>query len=280
MATKQSKAVKAKQNNAPQTKSQRNITQAVQDVCLSFPETATNLSRGSASFEVDGKKFAYYTINHHGDDRVALQLRAPQGDQQHFVELNPDVYFVPPYIGPKGWLGVELNKGLKWSEIAARVREAYSEVAPARLSKDIGETIAIKGKVANLKPEEINPFKGKRAKEVLKKTDKLCMALPEVSTAEQFGSPVWKAGKKTFVWAHTRDGRIGLQFWVGPDEQSLLTEDPRFTIPAYSGPNGWIHLDVEDQANWDEIERLMLWSYRHFAIKRMLKALEEQAFLS
>lgn len=72
---------------------------------------------------------------------------------------------------------------------------------------------------------------------------------------------------------------MGLQFWVGPDEQGLLTVDPRFTIPAYSGPNGWIHLDVEENANWDEIEALMLKSYRHFALKRMLTALEDQLFL-
>ena len=265
---------------AQSTKKSRNISDAVREICLSFPEVEEKGSRGSASFEVRGKKFAYYVVNHHGDGRVALQTRAPMGDQQNFVDLNSDVYFVPPYIGPKGWLGIELNKGLRWNEVAERAREAYCVVAPKALHADIGETVKIKGKVTNLKPEEIDPFKSKRAKEVLKKIDKICMALPEVVQADQFGSPVWKAGKKTFVWAHTGPGKngkrhMGLQFWVGAHEQSLLTEDPRFTIPAYTGHNGWIHLDVEDKANWDEIEGLALTSYRHFALKRMLAAIGE-----
>lgn len=160
-----------------------------------------------------GKKFAYYVINHHGDGKVALQTRAPMGDQQHFVEFNPEVYFVPPYIGPKGWLGVELNKGLRWNEIAERVREAYSVVAPKPLVAEIGETVKIKGKVTNLKPEEIDPFKSRRAKEVLKKIDKMCMDLPEVVRASQFGSPVWKGGKKTFVCAHTSTGKRVNVIW-------------------------------------------------------------------
>jgi hypothetical protein len=251
------------------------ISEAVRDVCLSFPEAEEKASRGSASFEVRGKKFAYYVINHHGDGKVALQLRAPLGDQQHFVELNPKVYFVPPYIGPKGWLGVELNQGLKWSEIAERTREAYTAVAPPKLTATLGQTIKIRGAVANLKPEDIDPFKRQRAKEVLRKIDKICMALPEVSPASQFGSPVWKAGKKTFVWAHTTHHRMGLQFWVGGDDQQLLIDDPRYSIPAYTGPNGWINLDVEDTANWGEIERLARSSYRHFALKRMLVAIGE-----
>ena len=65
-----------------------------------------------------------------------------------------------------------------------------------------------------------------------------------------------------------------LQFWVGTDQQPLLTQDPRYRVPAYIGNNGWIELDVEDQADWEEIEDLLLGSYRHFALKRMLKALD------
>ena len=52
-------------------------------------------------------------------------------------------YFVPPYVGPRGWLGVELNRGLDWNEIAARVREAYQNAAPATLAASVDETIRI-----------------------------------------------------------------------------------------------------------------------------------------
>lgn len=258
----------------------RNISDAVRQVCLSFPEAEEIPSRGSPDFRVRGKTFATYVVNHHGDGHVAFWLRAPSGDQQTFVELDPENYFVPPYVGPKGWLGVELDKGLKWGVIAQRVREAYVEVAPASLHERIGKTIAIKGAVKNLTAEEVDPFRSKRAKQVLTRLAEICTALPETNRANQFGSPVWKAGKKTFVWAHhNAKGRLGLQFWVGADMQHLMTDDltgdARFTIPAYTGHNGWINLDVDRSADWKEIESLALASYKHFALKRMVKALED-----
>jgi hypothetical protein len=57
--------------------------------------------------------------------------------------------------------------------------------------------------------------------------------------------------------------------------QTMLTFEPdRYQIPAYTGHNGWINLNVEDDINWDEVAELTMISYRHFALKRMLKVLE------
>jgi predicted DNA-binding protein (MmcQ/YjbR family) len=253
----------------------KDISQAVREVLFSFPETEEVTSHGSPSFRVRGKTFATYNINHHGDGRVALNLDAPPGAQQLYTEMEPEYYFVPPYTGPKGWLGIDLNKDLSWTTVATRAREAYEKAAPAELAASIGETIDIAPPDHPFRPEEIDPFKGKRAQEVLAQLEVLCEALPETSAATQFGNPVWKAGRKTFVSTHYYTGRLSLQFWVGPDQQTLLTQDPRYRIPAYIGHNGWIELDVEDQADWEEIEHLLLESYRHFALKRMLKALGE-----
>lgn len=259
----------------------KTISDAVREVCLSFPDSKEIPSRGSPDFRVAGKTFATYVINHHGDGHVALWLRAPSGDQQVYIELDPENYFVPPYVGPKGWLGVELNKTLKWDAIASRVREAFEEVAPKSVRQALGKTIAVKGKVKNLTAEQIDPFESKQAKSVLTKLAKICEALPETNRASQFGSPVWKAGKKTFVWAHYNSkGKLGLQFWVGADMQHILTDEltgsERYTIPAYTGHNGWINMEVEQDADWAEIKSMTLASYRHFALKRMLKALEER----
>lgn len=257
----------------------KNISDVVRKVCLSFPEAEEIPSRGSPDFRVRGKTFATYVINHHGDGHVTLWLRAPSGDQQTFVEHDSKNYFVPPYVGPKGWLGVNLDKGLTWSTIAQRVREAYVAVAPPALTEKIGKTIAIKGAVKKLTPAEIDPFESKRARQVLTKLAKLCDALPETVRANQFGSPVWKAGKKTFLWMHyNAKGKLGLQFWVGADMQDLMTDeltgDARFTIPAYIGQNGWINLELETKPDWAEIKSLTIASYRHFALKRMLTALD------
>jgi len=253
----------------------KDISQAVREVLSSFPEVEEVISHGSPSFRVRGKTFATYTINHHGDGRVALNLDSPPGAQQLYTDMEPEYYFVPPYTGPKGWLGIELNRGLSWETVASRAREAYEKNAPPELTAVIGETIRITPPDRDLRPEEIDRFLGRRAKQVLKQLDALCARLPETSRATQFGNPVWKAGKKTFVSSHYHTGRLNLSFWVGVDAQTLLTQDPRYRIPAYTGHNGWIDLDVEDQADWQEIEQLLLESYRHFALRRMLKALGE-----
>jgi hypothetical protein len=62
---------------------------------------------------------------------------------------------------------------------------------------------------------------------------------------------------------------------VGAKRQLALTQDNRYRISPYTGHNGWIDLDVEDRQDWHEIEQLARESYRHFALQRMLKALDE-----
>ena len=69
--------------------------------------------------------------------------------------------------------------------------------------------------------------------------------------------------------------RLSISVWVGIDAQGMLTFDERYAIPAYTGHNGWILLDVEDTVDWEEVGELVDTSYRHFALKRMLNALGE-----
>ena len=174
----------------------------MREVCLSLPEAEEVVSHGFPDFRVRGKTFASYVVNHHGDGRVALWLNAPSGSQDHYSKSEPKHFFVPPYVGPRGWLGVHLNKGLSWQRVAALVRQAYEKVAPRALADSIGETAKIKLPVAALSPEEIDPLKSRRAQTVLAGLRKIIEPWPEVVEDKQFGSPVWRAGKKTFVWVH------------------------------------------------------------------------------
>ena len=255
----------------------KTISDAVREICLSFPEAEERPSRGSPDFRVRGKTFATYVVNHHGDGRIALWLNAPAGAQEFYAGNEPEHYFVPPYLGPRGWLGMNLDKGLRWTTIAERAREAYEKLAPRELCEAVGDTIAIDPPTETLPIEEFDPLAKPRAQQVVPEFREICLALPETSEATQFGNPVWKAGKKTFAGAHDRKGRLKLQFWAGADRQATLTFDPRYAIPPYIGHNGWIELDVEDDANWEEIEGLVRHSYQHFALKRMLRALDESA---
>ncbi len=254
---------------------QRTISDVVRDIMASLPETEEFVSHGSPTFRVRGKIFATYTINHHGDGRVALNLIAPPGVQAVFTRMQPNAYFVPPYIGPRGWLGVELDKGLGWETIRDHVRDAYAVVAPPALVNAIENNLRVKPPSRRFRPEEIDPFQGKSAKTVLKKLAAITAALPETEPGTQFGAPVWRAGKKTFVSTHYYTGRLKLSFWVGAERQARLTKDNRYCISPYTGHNGWIDLDVEEHQDWDEIKLLALESYRHFAINRMLAALDE-----
>jgi predicted DNA-binding protein (MmcQ/YjbR family) len=224
---------------------------------------------------VRGKVCAYYTINHHGDGRVALNMVAPPGAQAAFVKMRPDVYFVPAYVGPRGWLGVELDKGLAWSEVCEHVREAYAKIAPAALARDVDPKYRVKPPTRKLKLEEIDRFASKTAHEVLKRLDAICSGLPETEHSAKFGCPMWQAGGKTFVCAHYYTGRLKLQVWVGAARQKQLARDKRFQVSQYTGHNGWIDLDVEQKQDWNEIRQLVLESYRHFALKRMLKLLNK-----
>jgi len=158
----------------------RSVNQAVREICLSFPEAEEVVSHGFPDFRVRGKTFASYVVNHHGDGRVSLWLNAPSGAQDHYSKSEPKHFFVPPYVGPRGWLGVHLNKGLSWQRVASLVRQAYEKVAPPALSKSIGETIRIKLPVAALSAQEIDPFKSRRAKAVLAGVRKLVAKWPEV----------------------------------------------------------------------------------------------------
>ncbi|NJN50645.1 MAG: MmcQ/YjbR family DNA-binding protein [Gammaproteobacteria bacterium] len=254
---------------------QKTIDEAVREVCLYLPETEEVMSRGSPDFRVvGGKTFATYVLNHHGDGRIALWLAAAPGAQQFHVERSSKHYFVPPYVGPRGWLGVNLNTGLDWRKVAERVREAYLAIAPRRLLKDVPPAIEIDPPTATVNAEDFDPMSPAHVQKIVAKLGKVCLALPETSADLSFGNPVWRAGKKTFCQAYRYTGRLQLAFWVGPDQQDLLTLDERFTIPAYMGHNGWIALDAEKGVTWSEVEQLVLGSYRHFALKRMLNALE------
>ena len=251
----------------------RDVDRAVREACLWLPESEEFRSHGQPNFRVRGKTFATYTVNHHGDGRVALWLHSPRGAQEAWVQADPKRFFVPPYVGPRGWLGVRLDQGLAWSRIASLVREAYEHIAPPALSAVLGKTPAVRPPAGKLTPGDLDPLLSARGTAVLAVMRESCLALPESSEGRQFGSPVWLAGKRAFALAHADEGRFAVHFWVGVDQQGLLSGDARYRIPAYSGHNGWIALDVTRRHDRREIAALALNSYRHFALRRMLKLL-------
>jgi len=106
----------------------------IREICLALPETSERLSHGAPTFFVRGKRaFAMVLSNHHGDGRFAIWCAAPDGMQRLLLESEPERFFVPPYVGHRGWLGVRLDRRVDWDELAGIVEDAYGEVAPPKL---------------------------------------------------------------------------------------------------------------------------------------------------
>ena len=107
------------------------ILKKVRQICLSLPDATEKLAWGTPTFRVSGKKmFAMFANDHHGDGRVALWLNAPEGVQEMLVSADPVRFFVPPYQGPFGWIGVRVDLDPDWDEVRELVEEAYRMAAP------------------------------------------------------------------------------------------------------------------------------------------------------
>lgn len=103
-------------------------------LCLALPEVTERVSHGEPTWFVRGKKVFVTLADHHHDDRLAFWCAAPPGAQAALVGEAPGRYFVPPYVGGRGWLGVYLDVPVDWAEIAEVVVDAYREIAPKRLA--------------------------------------------------------------------------------------------------------------------------------------------------
>jgi hypothetical protein len=106
----------------------------VREACLALPEVTERLSHGAPTFFVrDKKTFVMFLDDHHGDGRLALWVAAAPGVQAEMVDEEPDRFFVPPYVGHRGWLGVRLDRKPDWNEVAGICEDAYRQVAPKTL---------------------------------------------------------------------------------------------------------------------------------------------------
>ncbi|MGZ4353786.1 MAG: MmcQ/YjbR family DNA-binding protein [Gaiellaceae bacterium] len=106
----------------------------IREICLALPEVSERPSHGSPTFFVRGtRSFVTVTTDHHGDGRFAIWCAAPEGMQAMLVEADEERFFVPPYVGHRGWLGFRLDRGYDPDELAGILEDAYAEVAPAKL---------------------------------------------------------------------------------------------------------------------------------------------------
>ena len=104
----------------------------VRQLCLALPETSERLSHGEPTFFVHKKVFVMFANNHHDDGHIAVWLPVPPGLQMTLIESTPGVCFRPPYVGHRGWVGIELAQ-ISDEDLSYHIRVAWELTAPKRL---------------------------------------------------------------------------------------------------------------------------------------------------
>ena len=108
----------------------------VRKICFTFPETAERLSHGEPTFFVRKKVFAMFANNHHNDGHIAVWLPAPPGVQGMLIDSDPETFFKPPYVGVRGWIGIELAS-ISDDDLEFYIHQGWRIVAPKKLLKQV-----------------------------------------------------------------------------------------------------------------------------------------------
>ena len=104
-------------------------------LCRTFPEAAVTTHGPHLGFQVRGRTFCWYVDDEGGDGRVAVLCKAPQGENAGLVASDPHRFYLPRYVGKRGWVGLRLDhQDVDWGEVAELVADSYRLVAPRRLA--------------------------------------------------------------------------------------------------------------------------------------------------
>jgi hypothetical protein len=103
----------------------------VRRICSALPETTERLSHGEPTFFVKNKVFVMFANNHHDDGHIAVWLPVPSGFQASLIEADPETFFKPPYVGVRGWVGIELSR-ISDPDLTYHIEVAWELIAPKR----------------------------------------------------------------------------------------------------------------------------------------------------
>jgi hypothetical protein len=107
-------------------------------ICLALPQATCEPCGAHASFQVRNKKFAYFLNDHRGDGIVGITCKVGPGDNTALIAAQPERFYMPAYVGPRGWVGLRLDIGeIDWDEVAELVADSYRRVAPKLLAAKV-----------------------------------------------------------------------------------------------------------------------------------------------
>ncbi len=246
----------------------------VRAICYGFPGAEEKLSHGAPSFHVRGKMFLNFVDNHHADGRLAVWCKCSPARRDPLVAALPDRYFVPPYVGVRGWLGARLDKAeTDWVELAILIEEGWLGVAPPKLARGEGPAPG---------PRPPPPTRlvtdEKTARAGLERLTEICLAFPEATRDREGPHASFLVGKKTFAYFldnHHGDGMIVacVRGDRSANEKQVKADPKHFCSPAYMGPRGWLGVRLEAaKVDWKDLAARVEASYREAAPKKLLAA--------
>lgn len=108
-------------------------------ICMGLPNAVREDKGSHSAFRVSKKVFAYFLNDHHGDGIVGLWCKVLPGDNERLIASNPQRFYMPAYVGPRGWVGLRLDgRSVDWAEVKELVRGSYAQTAPKSLARIVG----------------------------------------------------------------------------------------------------------------------------------------------
>jgi hypothetical protein len=107
-------------------------------ICMALPGASKEAMHGHVAFKVGKKTFAYYLNDHHGDGIVSVCCKVLSGDNDRLIDGNPRKFYMPAYIGPRGWVALRVDRAtVDWSEVQELLRGSYEQMAPKKLVRQL-----------------------------------------------------------------------------------------------------------------------------------------------
>jgi len=242
----------------------------VRAICMRFPAAEEKLSHGAPSFHVRGKMFLNFVDDHHADGRLAVWCKSTLEEQRQLVADDPVQFFVPPYVGVRGWVGVRLDKpGTDWIGLSIIVEHGWASVAPPNVRS---------GKWVPTAPPPPPPVRmktdAKVARDALERMTAICLALPDATCERESQHATFRVGKKVFAYFldnHHGDGIVAASVKVEKAAARALAKKDakRFFLPAYMGAHGWVGIRVDGKrVDWKDIAARIATSYAGAAPKK------------
>lgn len=224
-------------------------------ICMALPATGEKLSRGAPVFHVKDRLFVMFLDEHHDDGRIAAWCKATHEEQRRLVAEDPDQYFVPPYVGVSGWVGVRLDRPqTDWIALSMIAENGWTAVAPKAVRE--GRWVP-KGKPP---PPPVRKTTDARvAREALARVKTLGLALPDAECEQEGQHACFRVRGKVFAWFldnHHGDGRVSICVKTGTEEAARLAKkDPeRFHLPAYMTRQGYVGVRLDGpKVDWKDV---------------------------